>query len=530
MIEGLMQHDFPLTVRHVLDRMRCVGERAEVVTATDGQTERRTSYPELAQRADRLATALRGLGVRPGDRVGTLMWNTQEHLELYLAVPSMGAVLHTINVRLFPAQISYIVDHAADKVLVVDASLVDGLAEVLAHARNVEHVILVGDTELPGAMHYEALLACADDDAMYPELDERTAAGLCYTSGTTGDPKGVLYSHRSTVLHALAQCTTDAIGIGARDRALPLVPMFHVNAWGIPYACALTGASLVMPGRFLSGDAVARLIEGERVTVSAGVPTVWSQVLDVLDREPVDVSSLRLILGGGVRVPLSLIDAFADHGVKMIQGWGMTETSPVCAVAHPPDDATDDERAAYLSSGGRLLPLVEARAVAEDGTVVPRDGVATGELEVRGPWVAAGYYETDAPDRFRDGWLRTGDIASIDARGYLRISDRSKDMIKSGGEWISSVDLEQALMAHEGVIEAAVIARPDPKWSERPLACVVRAGDGVTPDMLRDHLAGHVARWWIPEHFAFVSEIPKTSIGKLDKKMLRAQLAEGRLG
>ncbi|MFL5894607.1 MAG: long-chain fatty acid--CoA ligase, partial [Thermoleophilaceae bacterium] len=468
-------------------------------------------------------------------RVGTFMWNNQEHFEAYLAVPSMGAVLNTVNVRLFPEQVCYIVNHASDRILFVDDSLVEALAPHAGELKSVEHFILVGDGDagdLPNVLRYEELLADAEPSFDYPDLDERQAAGLCYTSGTTGNPKGVLYSHRSTILHALAQSGADAIAIRASDRVLPIVPMFHVNAWGIPHGCGLTGASLVMPDRFLQGEPLAKLIEAEKVTASAGVPTVWTQVLQHLDKEGGDMSSLRVVFCGGSAVPQGLMQGLEErHDVQMIQGWGMTETSPVCATAYAPPGVEGDEQWSYRTAAGRLLPFVEARLIAEDGTEVAWDGETTGELEVRGPWIARDYFEDpSSPEKFHDGWLRTGDIASIDDRGYVRISDRSKDVIKSGGEWISSVELEQALMAHDGIEEAAVIARPDEKWGERPLACVVCSeGTSVSPDDLRRHLSERVVKWWIPETFAFIDEVPKTSVGKFDKKVLRQRLKDGEL-
>jgi fatty-acyl-CoA synthase len=535
MLEGLMQNDFQLTVQHVLDRVRRFGHDSEVVTLTPEGTVR-APYGEVAERADRLARALAGLGIGDGDRVGTFQWNNQAHLESYLAVPSMGAVLNTVNIRLFPHQVSYIVNHSGDRVLIVDDSLVEVLEQALPDIENVEHFIVVGDGEtgdLPNVIRYEELLADAGEGGFdYPELDERQAAGLCYTSGTTGNPKGVLYSHRSTILHALAQSSADSLGLRFTDRVLPIVPMFHVNAWGIPHGAGMSGASLVMPDRFLQGEPIAKLIESERVTASAGVPTVWNQVLAYADEASPDFSSLRVVVCGGAAVPQGLMQGLEErHGVKMIQGWGMTETSPVCAVAHAPEGSEGDEHWSYRTAAGRILPLVEARLIDVDGNEVDWDGKSTGELEVRGPWIASDYYEDpSSPEKFHDGWLRTGDIASIDERGYIRISDRSKDVIKSGGEWISSVELEQALMKHDAVAEAAVIARPDDKWSERPLACCVMAdGTQVSPDELRKHLEPLVAKWWIPETFAFIDEVPKTSVGKFDKKVLREQLKDGKL-
>ena len=532
-----MQNDYPLTVRHVLERVRRFGTDSEIVTLKGEGDVRHARYPEVAQRADRLASALAKLGVGEGDRVGTFMWNNQEHFEAYLAVPSMGAVLNTVNIRLFPEQVVYIINHAQDRVVFVDDSLVQVVAPLAAELDSVEHFVVVGDGdagELPNAIRYDELLADGDETFDYPELDERAAAGLCYTSGTTGNPKGVLYSHRSTILHAFGHNSPDALGLRFSDRVLPIVPMFHVNAWGIPYGAGLTGASLVMPDRFLQGEPLARLIEAEKVTCSAGVPTVWTAVLQYLDENEVDTSSMRVVVCGGAAVPQTLMQGLEErHGIDMVQGWGMTETSPVCAVARPPAgvEPGSDEMWWYRTMAGRLLPFVEARLVDDEGNEVAWDGQTTGELEVRGPWIARDYYEDPtSPEKFHDGWLRTGDICSIDERGYVRISDRSKDVIKSGGEWISSVELEQALIDHEAVLEAAVIARPDEKWSERPLACVVlRDGAQASPEDLRRHLEGRVAKWWIPETFAFIDEVPKTSVGKFDKKVLRQRLKDGEL-
>jgi acyl-CoA synthetase (AMP-forming)/AMP-acid ligase II len=536
-LEGLMQNDYPLTVKHVLDRARRFGADSEVVTLKGEGDVRRAGYAEIAQRADKLASALTKLGIGDGDRVGTFMWNNQEHFEAYLAVPSMGAVLNTVNIRLFPEQVVYIVNHAKDRVLFVDDSLVEVLEKIAPEFESVEHFVVVGDGDagsLPNVIRYEELLADGDESYDYPQLDERQAAALCYTSGTTGNPKGVLYSHRSTILHAFAHNSPDALGLNSSDRVLPIVPMFHVNAWGIPFGAGLTGASLVMPDRFLQGEPIAKLIESEKVTCSAGVPTVWTAVLQYLDDNEIDTSSLRVVVCGGAAVPQSLMQGLEErHGIQMVQGWGMTETSPVCAVARPPAhvEKGSDEMWSYRTTAGRLLPFVEARLIDDNGDEVEWDGQTTGELEVRGPWIARDYYEDpSSPEKFHDGWLRTGDICSIDERGYVRISDRSKDVIKSGGEWISSVELEQALIDHEGVLEAAVIARPDEKWSERPLACVVCCeGKDVTPDDLRKHLEGRVAKWWIPETFVFIDEVPKTSVGKFDKKVLRQRLKDGEL-
>jgi fatty-acyl-CoA synthase len=534
MLEGLMQHDFPLTLQLLLDRMRRLYADSEVVSVRRGERSR-ASFGEVVERSERLAKALEELGVRQGDRVATFAWNSCEHLEAYLAVPCMGAVLHTLNVRLFAEQLTYIVNHAEDRVILVEDSLVPVLAPLASTFDTVEHYVVIGDgpaDDLPGALRYEELLSEQAPGYELPELDDRQAAGLCYTSGTTGHPKGVLYSHRSNVLHTLGHCMADSIGTTSDDRVMPVVPMFHANSWGIPYASAFTGADLVMPGANLKPEALAALIEEERVTMSAAVPTIWMDLLRFADEHQPDLSSMRLVIGGGSAVPLSLMQQFEErHGVRIIQAWGMTETSPLGAVARPPGDATGADHWRYRATAGRPGGLVQARVVADGGEEVPWDGASTGELEVRGPWVARAYYRDDEGGaRFDSGWLRTGDIAAVDERGYITISDRAKDVIKSGGEWISSVELEVEIMAHEKVREAAVIAMPHERWGERPLACVVLVPDArLTLDELHQHLAARVARWCLPDELAIVDEVPKTSVGKFDKKVLRRRLEEGRL-
>jgi fatty-acyl-CoA synthase len=535
MLEGLVQHDFPLTIQHVLGRMRNVYGDSEVVTLSDDGTVR-ANYSEVCERVDRVAHALGALGIEQGDRVATFAWNSQRHLEVYFATPCYGAVLHTLNIRLFADQLTYIANHAQDRIVFVDDVLVPLLEKVAPSFETVERYVVMGDGDtgsLPNAIRYEELLADQPGGGFdWPEIDDRAAAGLCYTSGTTGNPKGVLYSHRSNVLHSFGTCLADAMGLRASDRVLPVVPMFHANAWGIPYAAGLIGSSLVMPSRFLQGEPLAKLIADEKVTIAAGVPTVWLDLLNYADENGADLSSLRTVIGGGSAVPLSLMQAFEErHGVRIIQAWGMTEMSPLGTVAHPPAGAEGDEQWQYRDRAGRLMPLVEARLIGDDGDEVPWDGESTGELEVRGPWIAADYYEDPSGrDKFHDGWLRTGDIASIDRHGFVRISDRAKDVIKSGGEWISSVELEAALMAHDDVAEAAVIAKPDERWQERPLACVVpREGAQLSADDVVGHLRERVAKWWLPDEIAFIDEVPKTSVGKFDKKVLRKRLAEGEL-
>jgi fatty-acyl-CoA synthase len=536
-LEGLMQKH-PLTLRHVLERMRSVYGDSEVVSLRrggDGMTKTFATYAEVGDRVDRLCRGLESLGVKPGDRVATFAWNSQEHFELYLAAPCMGAVLHTLNIRLFAEQLTYVANHAEDYVVFVDDSLVPVLEKVAPTFETVRHFVVIGDGDagsLPDVVRYDELLGAQDGGYEYPDLDEQAAAGLCYTSGTTGNPKGVLYSHRSNVLHAMGACMTATLGVSSEDRVLAVVPMFHANAWGLPYACAMVGADMIMPGPFLQAEPLAQLIAEEKVTFAGAVPTIWMDLLRYADENHPDLSSLRFVVCGGAAVPEALMRGFQDrHDVRIVQAWGMTETSPLGSVAKPPKDASAGEEWSYRTATGRISPLVEARLIGDDGDEIPWDGESTGEVEVRGPWIASDYYnDPTGAEKFHDGWLRTGDIASIDPRGYMRISDRAKDVIKSGGEWISSVELENELMSHADVLEAAVIAKPDERWTERPLACVVlKGGSSCTADELREHLGGRVAKWWIPDEFAFIDEVPKTSVGKFDKKVLRKHLAEGTL-
>ena len=533
MLPGLMQDDFQLSLQYVLRRMRSFPDAGEVVTLTDAGLARAT-HGDVVARIDRLARALATLGVRRGERVGTFAWNSQRHFECYLAIPCVGAVLHTINLRLFPEQIAYVINHAEDRIVFVDDSLAPLLAPLAPALEGVEHFIVMGDGptgDLPRVLRYEELLAAAGEGVPeYPALDEREAAALCYTSGTTGNPKGVLYSHRSTTLHSAGVLMSGSLGVGFDDRILLVVPMFHVNAWGLPYAAALGGSTLVLPGRHLAAEPLAKLIEGERCTTMACVPTIYADLLRYADAEHPDLSSLQCAICGGATMPLALAQAFQErHGVPLLHAWGMTETSPMCTVAHAPPGLDVDEEWAIRATQGRAVPFVELRLVDDAGQEVAWDGSSTGEIEVRGPWIASAYYSEDDPEKFDRGWLRTGDIAHLDPAGRVTITDRSKDVIKSGGEWISSVELENQLMAHPAVREAAVIAAPDERWGERPLACVVlEEGAMAGAGELVEHLRGRVAKWWLPEEFAFVSEVPKTSVGKFDKKRLRAALAEGR--
>jgi fatty-acyl-CoA synthase len=526
--------DYPLTISSIRRYGTEVFGDSEVATFT-GEGVRRTSYAELGRRTARLAGALRGLGIDADQRVATFQWNTTEHLEAYLAIPSMGAVMHTLNIRLAPEQLVYIADHAEDEVVIVTDTLVPLLATVLSKMTTVRHVIVIGDADLSPlepagkALHsYEELLAAAPDTFDWPELDERQAAAMCYTSGTTGNPKGVVYSHRSAYLHSMAVCTGNAFALSVADRVLPVVPMFHANAWGLPYAALMSGASLLMPDRFLQAAPLVRMIEDERPTVSGAVPTIWNDLLRHAQEHESDLSSLRVVPCGGSSVPESLMRAFDKLGVHMVQAWGMTETSPVASIAHPPPGATDPWR--YRATQGRIVSGLEARVVGDGDQVLPSDGAAVGEVEIRGAWITGSYYKDEDASKFNEGWLRTGDVGMLSPDGYLTLTDRAKDVIKSGGEWISSVDLENHLMGHPDVIEAAVVGVPDPRWQERPLASVVlREGASVSADQLREFLAERVPKWQLPERWSFIAEVPKTSVGKFSKKTLRQMYAEGGL-
>jgi fatty-acyl-CoA synthase len=536
--------DAQLTVSSVLRHGTTVHADSEVVTATPDGTRSRT-YAELGRRVAQLAHGLRGLGIDGDQRVATFMWNNAEHLEAYLAIPSMGAVLHTLNIRLFPDQLVYIANHAEDRIVIVDDSLVPLLAKELPQLETVTHVLVSGPDAASADLDslraagkevllYEEVLAGQPETFDWPELDERDAAAMCYTSGTTGNPKGVVYSHRSIWLHSLAVSTGNVSGVDGHDRILPIVPMFHANAWGLAYAAIMTGASLCMPDRWLQAEPMCRFIRESRPTISGAVPTVWNDVLHHLDAHPeIKLDSLKFILCGGSAVPVSLQRALQErHGIYVRQAWGMTETSPVASAGMVPLGVEGEDVWAYRGSQGRLLVGVEGRIVGDDGSALPHDGHSVGELEVRGPWVTAGYYRSDDPEvdeKFHDGWLRTGDVGTLDPLGYIVLSDRAKDVIKSGGEWISSVDLENALMGHPDVLEAAVVGIPDEKWQERPLATVVvREGATVTPEQLREHLSQTFAKWQLPDAWAFVDQVPRTSVGKFDKKVVRRGFAEGR--
>ncbi len=535
--------DTPLTVTSIMRYGTTAFGTKEVVTCAGEGPPRRRDYATVGERSARLANALRSLGVDADQRVATFMWNNAEHLEAYLAIPSMGAVLHTLNLRLSADQVGYIATHAGDYAVIVDASLAPLLAKVLPHAETIKHVIVSGaapgDEGIfeslagPGrAVHsYEDLLAAAAPVFGWPELDERSAAAMCYTSGTTGLPKGVAYSHRSAYLHSMGACLGNAFALSERDRIMPVVPQFHANAWGLPYAALMSGADLVMPDRFMVPAILCKLIETEKVTVGAGVPTIWQGVLAHLRAVGGDLSSLRTLVCGGSALPEAVMRAYAEEfGVVMTHAWGMTETSPLGSIAHEPAGVTGEAVWDYRISQGRLFCTLEGRLSGDAGEVLPSDGKAVGELEVRGPWVTGSYYLDSAPEKFHDGWLRTGDVGTLDEAGFVRLTDRAKDVIKSGGEWISSMELENLLMAHPSVAEAAVIGVPDEKWGERPLAAVVPvAGVSVTPEELCVFLGERVPRWQLPERWAFIDEVPKTSVGKFKKTTLRDRYAAGEL-
>ena len=531
-LNGRSMDDCPLTLTSVVERAERLYADREVVSRRPSGTCTRTTLGACASRARRIAGALSVLSVAEGDRVATLLWNQAEHLELYFAVPAMGAVIHTLNPRLPHDELAYIVNDAADTVIVVDESLLDTL-ESFSAGCDFAHIIVVTHTrEAPaGMLDYESLIT-SGEPIQWATPNERRAAAMCYTSGTTGRPKGVVYSHRALVLHSLVAALPDQLGVSARDTVLPVVPMFHANAWGLPYAAALAGARLILPGPHLDPQSVLDLLADEHVTMTAGVPTVWMAVLAAIDAEPGrwDLSTLDRLVVGGAAVPRSMLEGFDRHGLTVVQAWGMTETAPLGTVCRLPaslDESGADEQYEYRLRQGVPSPLFEIRARDDQGQLIAWDDAAIGELEVRGSWVAGSYHHGQAAENFTpDGWFKTGDMVRIDSDGCIRICDRSKDLVKSGGEWISSVDLENQLMAHPAVAQAAVIAIPDGRWGERPLAVVaLRGGATTSATELRAHLARDFAKWQLPDRFEFMAAIPCTATGKFKKTELRRQFA-----
>jgi fatty-acyl-CoA synthase len=533
-MQGLMM-DYPLTLQHAFNRATRIFYRKEVVTQTENGLHRYT-YADWGRRTMQLANALQGAGVAQGDRIATFAWNSYRHLELYFAIPCYGAVLHTLNIRLFPEQLAYIINDAEDRIIFVDGDLVPALEQVADRLPTVRLYVIMGQPpytpqKLRPTVDYEEFIAGQPTTFHWPELEENTAAAMCYTSGTTGNPKGVLYSHRSIFLHSMGVGLAEGTGLCESDKVLPVVPMFHANAWGIPHAGVMMGSSIVMPGRYLDPLRIAQLMQQERVTVAAGVPTIWIGLLNLLEKESFDLSALRAIYCGGSAVPQSLIEGLARKQINIVQAWGMTETSPLASVSRLRSyqrDLPPEEQFRIRAKQGTMIPGVDFRVVSlETGEEVPWDGRTFGELQVRGPWVARAYYkDSSSSEKFADGWLRTGDVAVVDADGMIQLVDRTKDLVKSGGEWISSVELESLIMGHPKVLEACVVGVPHPKWAERPLACVVPKPEFVgqiTAEEILDFLRPRVAKWWLPDEVIFIDAIPKTGVGKFDKKVLRAR-------
>ena len=536
---GLMM-DYPLTLTHILERSAKIYSGREIASRVPDGSMQRYTYSDFHQRVNRLAHALKSLGALAGDRIGTLCWNSSRHLELYFAIPCAGCVLHTLNLRLAPEQLTYIINHAEDRILFVDASLLPVLEPIRSQLKSVRRIVVLDDVaNEPGdALDYETLLAAAPDGPYsWPKLDENAAAAMCYTSATTGDPKGVIYSHRALFLHSYGTCMADTFALSERDTILQLIPMFHANGWGIPYAGIMTGSRLVFCGRHLQPADIAMLIEKERATFSAGVPTIWMTLYSHLESHPHDISSLRTVVVAGAALPRQFVELYeTKYEVHIMLAWGMTELTPIGTVTSlrtHHESLTDEERFDLMARHGISLAGVDVRIVDAEGKELPWDGVTMGELQARGPWVTGSYYhDARSSQSFMDGWLRTGDVATIDPEGYIQIMDRTKDLVKSGGEWISSVDLENAIMAHPKVAEAAVVGVFHPKWQERPLACIAprpEFTDQITKQEILDFLASRVAKWWLPDDVVFIEAVPKTSVGKFNKRALREQFKDYKL-
>ena len=527
----------PLLLSRILGRGAALDPNEEVVTLLADGTHRQT-LKATWNRANQLAHALAGVGVKPGDRVASFMWNNYRHLELYQAVPSMGAVLHTLNIRLSPTDLEYIINHAADKVIVADEDLLPLLEPLVDKMPTVERIIICrhgegGETSFASTDDYEDFISGQGTEYDWPEIDENAPMGLCYTSGTTGKPKGVMYTNRSTYLHTMSQAMTDAMAMSALDAVCGIVPMFHAMGWGVPFTASMLGCKQVMPHRFMDPEKLIQLMTEEEVTISAGVPTIWQGVKAVLEAQPdkYDTSNLARLTCGGSAPPVSMMRWYwEEHGIEMIQGWGMTETNPLGTLSRKVAKRShlklsEDQQFENIAKAGLASPGLEIEIFDENWQPLPHDGEAVGELLIRGPWICSEYYNDPQPEKFHDGWLVTGDVAKIDSEEYLIIADRSKDLIKSGGEWISSVDLENHIVALEGVRQAAVVAQPHPKWDERPVALVILfEGANVTRELIIEHCSEIFAKWQLPDDVVFVEEIPLTSTGKIDKKVIRGQL------
>ncbi len=540
MIQPGTMMNYQLTIDRILEHANRMYPKKLIKTKLPNGEMVSHTYADLYSRSKKLGNVLEKLGVKPGDRVGTFAWNNIEHVEFYFGIPGAGAICHTLNIRLFPDQLSYVVNHAEDKVIFIDGTLLKLFEKASDNIKGVEHYILFNapkdvETTLENILFYEDLMAEVDANFEWKSTDENMGMAMCYTSGTTGEPKGVIYSHRSMYLHTMAESLASTMALTESDVILPVVPQFHAMAWGLPYAAAMVGAELIMPGPHLKPEPLAELIANEKVTVAAGVPSIWNGLYHELMKNPRDTSSVRASLVGGSAMPRSLVEAFEkDLNISVLHAWGMTETSPMGSVSKllkRHEGLPLDEQWDLKAKQGYAIPGIEMRIIGEEGEELPWDGVAVGELQVRGPWTAGSYYKQESDQFTDDGWFRTGDVVTINDDKFMTITDRTKDLIKSGGEWISSVELENALIAHPDVLEAAVIAIPDEEWSERPLAVTVRAsGKEITSDELEEFLRPKFAKFWLPNEYIFIDEIPKTSVGKFDKKLLRQRHSDGELG
>lgn len=538
MLHGLMM-DYPLTIDHIIEHCNRMSPNKTIKTKLPDGSLHEYTYADFYKRVKKLGNVLESLGVELGDRVGTFAWNNYQHMEFYFGIPGAGAVCHTLNIRLPHDQLAYIINHAEDKVIFVDGTLLPLIEPIADELSTVEHFVLFNITKdkevkLLNVSYYEDLMAEASEDYIWRCTDENMAMGLCYTSGTTGMPKGALYSHRSMMLHTFGVMMAAALGVVEADVVLPVVPQFHAMAWGLPYACVFIGATMIMPGPHLKPEPLAELIETERVTIAAGVPTIWNGLYHELKNNPRDISCITQLVVGGSAMPRGLIEAYEKElGVNVVHAWGMTELSPLGSTSKLQShhqDLDQDSQWDIKAKQGYFIPGVDARIVDFKGNELPWDGETMGELQVRGVWIVGQYYKVEKrPEHFtEDGWFRTGDVVTIDNSGFMTITDRTKDLVKSGGEWISSVDLENALMSHPKIIEAAVIAVPDEQWSERPLAVIVPT-ESVGDDELNNYLLEQFPKFWLPDDYVIIKEIPKTSVGKLDKKVLRQMRAQGNL-